>query len=417
MASIQLRIGCGNRPPGNQQADASDGQHDRPPHLDLAARVDAALVAELAVGNELDLARDANRGGVVGIQPSPDPQGDRIPDSRPYCLLDRDRIDDHGRRRHVDSLFQDAGQNTGAIAGRAPHGSVRTFPQHHGTPTDRKSLLQGVLHRGQGHDKGLSDGPDEAGQFIGLRLGPGRIVVRDDQRGPTQFLHVHPGLNRKHRSGDGGSLSLQGPDSVVDPLEFAPVREHVLRLDHHGDLHGVHGGTDLAPEDGHHQVARPPSGFVEVHVGAGLVAHQRVGVLPHGAGQVGVEVQGGDDRNRGPQQVSGLAQDGAVATVDPLAGPGAVQRQEQPVQGSGLPDLLLEVVQQRSEVVSLDPAVTDGPPAQNGDNPRPRPGQGIDEAMKLAILRLVTFDQLVTRSHQEVAADRELRGKSIRLLQ
>ncbi len=130
-----------------------------------------------------------------------------------------------------------------------------------------------------------------------------------------------------------------------------------------------------------------------------------------------MEIQGRDDGDRGSQQCSQLPQDGAVATVDPLAGPGAVQRQEQPVQGAGLPDAFLEVIQQRSEIVSLDPAVTDGPPTQNGHNPRPRPGQGIHESVDLAIFRLVALDQLVTGSHQEVAADRGLRGKSIRLLQ
>ena len=212
-------------------------------------------------------------------------------------------------------------------------------------------------------------------------------------------------------------LALQGPDTVINLAEFAPVGEHVFRLDHHRDLYGVHGGADLAPEAGDHQVTRSPSSVVEIHVRTGLIAHQGVGILPHGAGQVGVEIQGRDDGNRGPQQCSQLPQDGAVATVDSLAGPGAVQRQEQPVQGPGLPNSLLEVVKQRLEIISLDPAVTYGPPTQNGRNLRPRLGQDIHESVNFTVFRFVAFDQLVTGSHQEMAADRGLRGKSIRLLQ
>ena len=78
----------------------------------------------------------------------------------------------------------------------------------------------------------------------------------------------------------------------------------------------------------------------------------------------------------GPQQFSQLPQDQAVTAVDSLAGPGAMQQQQQPVQRAGLADSLLEVIERRLEIVSLDPVVTYGPPPQNGRNLRSMPRSG-----------------------------------------
>ena len=78
------------------------------------------------------------------------------------------------------------------------------------------------------------------------------------------------------------------------------------------------------------QIARLAPAFGQIDMGVGAVGDQRRGVGRHAVGDVGVQVQGGDDRQVGPDPFADRFEQGALGIVVHLGDHGAVQFQEHP---------------------------------------------------------------------------------------
>ena len=117
----------------------------------------------------------------------------------------------------------------------------------------------------------------------------------------------------------------------------------------HGDLPGGYAGPLIRVQQSDQRPGRPFSALGVVHVGKGVEAHQHVRVAHHPWGEIGVEVQSGDDGGMRADGLPDMPEHAAGYVGFALCALGAVQGEQHTLYGGFAQrsdDLLDQVVQQ-----------------------------------------------------------------------
>ena len=198
------------------------------------------------------------------------------------------------------------------------------MPGAHGVRDRLVGLPQAAGEAGLGCGEGggqTVDGGLGAGRVGGIgehsRAADGRVGGRkahaDRRRRQAASLQLVEEWIERAAGLDGGALPGQRDQEVDSPPRLAQALAGKQALDQ-GQAAGTCGR--------------------EVDVRVGAVGDQGVAVRDHGLGQVGVQVEGGDDRDRS-DLVAHPAQKFSLAVVQMLGDHGAVQVEEQGVKRAG----------------------------------------------------------------------------------
>ncbi len=169
--------------------------------------------------------------------------------------------------------------------------------------------------------------PDEIGQAFHFRFGPLPIAIRDHDGRGTHLGYI--GIDESR--GEGGGQDFRGGR---DPIDLGYDLTHgsgprVLLYDvgKQGRLFHRLDGVDLAPRNAGDQGGRLEAAFPLPHVGVGPVGDGGRDVAQRPGRDVGVQIQGEDDRKAGTQ-LSAEAFHGLAVRIGVRTGDhGPVQRQ------------------------------------------------------------------------------------------
>ena len=170
---------------------------------------------------------------------------------------------------------------------------------------------------------------------LGARLRAGLVAHRDRRAGVG---NVGPGEARLDADHVDARLLLERVGLGQQIEHQAGLRgAAMLGAFQHRGLHQQAARLLLALHRLLHQRGGLHRALVAVDMRIGAIAHQRVGVLRHAHGGVGVQVEGGGDRHVGSHHAAQPLEQRALGIVLGLGDHGAVQRQADAVELAGLP--------------------------------------------------------------------------------
>ena len=299
-----------------------------------------ALLAldEVAVGEGADDAFDLNGGAVQGIRLAADAETDGLAGAGGEAGGGGFRIvEDHEDVENF--LAEEFGEKDGRVSGAAGADVVADVHQRDGAVGGTGGLGDGFGRGGEGASELVAPLPGAGGEVAGGAAGEGGVVVGDGEEGSAHFGDV----GVVEAEGDaGGEDAGPGEDVGEIVVEGAGGQDGGLLA---GDVdeqgRGFEGldGADFATEGAKEEMGGflPAGALVEVRVGA--IGDGGVGEGDHLGGDVGVEVEGGDDGEVGAGGEADAAEKFAVGIGVGFADGGAVEGEEEAVEGAGVSEV------------------------------------------------------------------------------
>ena len=252
------------------------------------------------VGDQPDLSGDGDGTAVEGVGLATDKELHLLPGAGPEAVLDGLGIVQHHEAvRHA--LPQDLIQEYGGVSGAAAAHVVPAVHQAHGPGGMGRRFSNGRRRIGQLGRQFLTALPDEIGQTFHFRLGPLLIAIGNHDGRGTHVGHIR--IDEPRGEG-GGQDSRRGRD----PLDLGHDLTHgtgprVLLHDvgKQGRLSHRLDGVDIAPHNAGDEGSGLEAAFPLPYVGVGPIGDTGRDVAQRPGRDVGVQVEGEDDRKAGTQ--------------------------------------------------------------------------------------------------------------------
>ena len=174
------------------------------------------------------------------------------------------------------------------------------------------------------------------------------------------------------------------------------MSRYLVHAPYEGDLVKGYRGAQTLLDDANENIGAFPPSLGHVHFGICFATDQHISLLSHPKRHVGVDVQLGNDRNFGPNQLSDGREDMAFTVRDPFRDHRAVKFKENAVDFSSGFDAMQQVVQDGIEVAPGKGSARMGFPKGGRYELSPVCGGTLDKATDRCVGAPILFQNFLT---------------------